>query len=204
MFAHLGDSHTLVSISHSIGWGGVPTAELYDRIQRTHARVIEDRLVHVRINRVQSFYINSHDTAVNLMEVNLQTGTGTALRHDIHGERTCGEGDLAIYRSDGGHEIKAIGSFVIDIQLHAVIEISIRDGHHNRLVSLGLPNLVAILDSDVIGTLHLLALYGRALHLGHRDLGGLRHLARHSNVRCGHLFGNRTVCNRTLILRHQG
>ncbi len=138
-----------------------------------------------------------------LIKVQFQTSFLTSLRHNIHGEASGGEGDLAVLGGHRGHKLVAIGTLVIDVHVLTIGEIGVGNGDHHRLASGGLPSLGAILDGDVIGTLHLLALHGSTLHRRHSHLGGRGHLARHRHTRGRNLFGNGTTRGRTLILRHQ-
>ena len=199
--AHFINGHTVIGIIHRIIGVFSPATELHAIVQASHARVVENSLVSLWISSIGSLHKDRYYRAIGLVEVHFQAGACAAFSHDIDGERLGGEGDLAVLGGDGGHELVAVGALVIDVQILSIGEVSVGNGHHHRLAGGGLPSLGTILDGDVIGTLHLLALNGRALHLGHRDLGGLGHLTRHRDARSGHLFGNRTVSNRTLILR---
>ena len=76
-----------------------------------------------------------------------------------------------------GHQLFAVGTFVIHVHQPAVHKVGVGDGDHHRLSLLRLPLGAAVLDGDVIRAKHLLALRHSALHGGGVHLRGGGHLA---------------------------
>ena len=135
------------------------------------------------IGNISFLHIDNHRiVSTILMEANLQTSIFTCLRHNIDGERLCREGDGVVDGGHRGHELVAIGTFVIDIHHLAVREVRVGDGNRHRLTGLGLPLGSAVVDGDVVCSEHLFAVRGSALH---RHSIHLR--------RCGHLPGDRKL-----------
>ena len=84
-----------------------------------------------------------------------------------------------------GHELKAIGSLVIDGQRGAVGEGGVGDGHLHRLSVGGLPGAAPLGNGDVIRAHHLFAVGQGAAHRGGAHARIVGHLARHGEVhRC--------------------
>ena len=53
---------------------------------------------------------------------------------------------------------------MIHVHQLAIHEVRVGDGDHHRLAGLGLPLGIAVVDGNVVGPEHLLALRHRALH----------------------------------------
>ena len=94
-------------------------------------------------------------------------------------------------RGDRGHKLVAVGALVVDVQQLAVRKVGVGNGDHHRLALLRLPVGIAVVNGNVVGALHLLALRHGALHLGGTHRGLLGHLAHHLELRLRDLLLDR-------------
>ena len=167
--------------------------------------LLKQRIIRVIWVNIIRLHHNGSCFTTCLHKRHRQTGITTALGHNIHGEASGGEGDGVVGRGDRGHELIAVGAFVIDVQRLTVRKVGVGNGDHHRLALLGLPVGIAILNGNVVGALHLFALRHGALHLGGLHLRLGRHLAHHLKVSLRDLLldGARLVgLRRTTVLRH--
>ena len=195
----------IINVANGIVWVGSPSAEMHISGKRSaNSRVVHDR-VEMFSAHILWPYEDSHHTPINLVEVHLQAGTLTTFRHNIHRETLSREGDGVVGRGDRGHKLVAVGALVIDVQQLAVRKVGVGNGDHHRLVLLRLPVGIAVVNGNVVGALHLLALRQGALHLGGTHRGLLGHLAHHLELGLRDLLldGARLVgLRRTAVLRH--
>ena len=188
--AHASDSHGMRSICHTIRialFFPIPASENQSLVL-TGTWVVNN-LVEQSIVRIVRIYIvrfhHNGSLSVRLHKRHRETGIAAGLRHNIHRERLGGESDHTILDSHRGHKLVAVGTLVIDIHHLSVSEARVGNGDRHRLTSLGLPFGTAVVDGDVVGTEHLLAVRGGALHRhgvhlrlrGHLPGDGELHLA---------------------------
>ena len=104
----------------------------------------------------------------------------------IDGEVLGGESDGVVCGDHRGHILTTLVGFVVDVELLAVAEIGVGDGHLRGLPVGGLPLLAPpVGEGDVVGGQHGIALLVFAFHGGHAHARLLRHTTRDGEVHHG-------------------
>ena len=156
--------------------------------------------------KISLLHINDYwITCAVLVETHLQTSIIARLGHDIHRERLCQKCDGVVSRGNYVHQFVTVGSLVIDIHQLAINKVRVGDGDRHRLAALGLPLGIAVLNGNIVGAKHLLALRHGALHRGGVHLRGGGHLAGDGegelpSVGGGEAFGQRHGARHGVLL----